>query len=176
VSRGQAIVFLEPSCLSDIREDVPLLLRGTLQQRARTIAGASMLFDEYLERECASGRAQLSLSPGPSSVLLHSHCHQRAMGLSASALALLSRIPGAAVTDLDAGCCGMAGSFGYAKEHYDVSRAIGELKLFPAARALAADGALVAAGTSCRHQVAQFTDVKAVHPAVLLRALLKAER
>jgi FAD/FMN-containing dehydrogenase/Fe-S oxidoreductase len=172
VSRGQTIVFLEPSCLSAVREDAPALLRGPLQQRARAIGAASMLFEEYLERQCASGGARLRLSPGPRHVLLHAHCHQRAMGLAPAARALLARIPDARVTDLDAGCCGMAGSFGYAREHYEVSRAIGELKLFPAARAMSAGDVLIAAGTSCRHQVAHFTDVGAVHPAVLLKTLL----
>ena len=76
-------------------------------------------------------------------------------------------------TDLDAGCCGMAGSFGYARDHYDVSQAIGERKLLPAARALAPDARLVAAGTSCRHQVSHFAAADAVHPAVLLRSLLE---
>ena len=137
------------------------------------MAGASVLFEEYLEREVAAGRASLPLRGGPHAVLLHPHCHQRSMGLAAAAAALLRRIPGAQVTDLDAGCCGMAGSFGYAREHYDVSRAIGERKLLPAARALAPDAVLVAAGTSCRHQVAHFAAVDAVHPAVLLRSLLE---
>lgn len=94
------------------------------------------------------------------------------MGLASSARSLLSRIPSATVTDLDAGCCGMAGSFGYTRDHYDVSKAIGERKLLPAARALAAGEALVAAGTSCRHQVADLAGVTAVHPAVLLESLL----
>jgi Fe-S oxidoreductase len=171
--RGEPLVFLEPSCLSAIRDDAPALLRGDLQSKARVVAQASQLFEDYLERECQAGRAKLDLASGPASVVLHAHCHQRAMGLSGSAGALLSRIPGATVTDLDAGCCGMAGSFGYAREHYDVSRAIGELKLLPAARALAPGAVLVASGTSCRHQVAHFTDVRATHAAVLLRSLLK---
>jgi Fe-S oxidoreductase len=106
------------------------------------------------------------------------------MSLAAPARALLSRVPGTTVTDLDAGCCGMAGSFGYTREHYDVSRAIGELKLLPAARALAAGGmglrpgqsVLAASGTSCRHQVAHFAGVDALHPAVLLRRLLTSDR
>ena len=187
-ARGETIVFLEPSCLSAIREDAPALLRGNLQQKARTVARAAMLFEEYLERECQTRRARLPLVAGPKSILLHPHCHQRAMGLAPAARALLSRIPDATVTDLDAGCCGMAGSFGYTKEHYDVSRAIGELKLFPAARAMktaagerqgvdspnASDtSVLVAAGTSCRHQVAHFTGVTAQHPARLLRSLVR---
>ena len=98
------------------------------------------------------------------------------MGLASSAKALLARIPSATVTDLDAGCCGMAGSFGYTRDHYEVSKAIGERKLLPAARALAPGDVLVAAGTSCRHQVADLAGVKAVHPAVLLQSLLEETR
>ena len=98
------------------------------------------------------------------------------MGLAAPAKALLSRIPSATVTDLDAGCCGMAGSFGYTTAHYDVSKAIGERKLLPAARALKDGEVLVAGGTSCRHQVADLAGVRAVHPAVLLRSLLEETR
>ncbi len=170
---GERIVFLEPSCLSAMREDVPGLLRGLSRTRAETVARASVLFEEFLEGELRDGRAVLPLRAGPRRVALHPHCHQRAMGLASPAAALLRRIPGATVTDLDAGCCGMAGSFGYAATHYDVSRAIGERKLLPAARALGPDGVLVAAGTSCRHQVSDFADVEARHPAVLLRSLLE---
>jgi FAD/FMN-containing dehydrogenase/Fe-S oxidoreductase len=169
---GTAIVFLEPSCLSAVRDDAPALLRGPARERARLVARASMLFEEYLERECHAGRASLPLKAGPKSVLLHVHCHQRALGLAGPARALLARIPAVSVTDLDAGCCGMAGSFGYTKDHYDVSRSIGELKLLPAARALPPDTVLAAAGTSCRHQVAHFANVRAQHPAVLLQSLL----
>jgi Fe-S oxidoreductase len=142
------------------------------QEQARVVAHASMLFEEYVECESAAGRLTVPLNAGPPSVLLHAHCHQRAMGLAAAGRGVLSRIPGASVTDLDAGCCGMAGSFGYTREHYDVSRAIGELKLLPAARAMPAGAVLAASGTSCRHQIAHFTNVRAVHPAILLRSLL----
>lgn len=173
---GQAIVFVEPSCLSAIREDIPALLSGRRRERAATVARQSVLFEEFLEGELRDGRAVLPLRPGPAAIAFHSHCHQRAMGLAAAAAALLRRIPGATVTDLDAGCCGMAGSFGYTASHYDVSRAIAERKLLPAARALGPDGVLVAAGTSCRHQVHDFAAVKASHPAVLLRALVEDPR
>jgi len=156
-----------------MREDVPALLRGAARERAETVARQSVLFEDYLERELQAARATLPLRAGPARVALHPHCHQRAMGLAGAAAALLRRIPGATVTDLDAGCCGMAGSFGYTRAHYDVSRAIGERKLLPAARALAAGDVLVAAGTSCRHQVADLAAVDAIHPAVLLRSLLE---
>jgi len=173
---GHAIVFVEPSCLSAVREDAPDLLRGELQRRARVIAKQAVLFEEFLESECAHGRATLSLRPGPAEVLLHPHCHQRSMGLAAPARALLSRIPSVTVVDLDAGCCGMAGSFGYTRDHYEVSCAIAERKLLPAARAMGKDSLLVAAGTSCRHQVEDLAGVSAVHPAVLLRSLLMEPR
>ncbi|HEX8030990.1 MAG TPA: FAD-linked oxidase C-terminal domain-containing protein [Vicinamibacterales bacterium] len=175
-TQGQPLVFVEPSCLSAVREDAPDLLRGELQRRARVIARQSVLFEEFVEAECAGGGAILPLRAGPREILLHPHCHQRSMGLATPARALLSRIPSTTVVDLDAGCCGMAGSFGYTREHYDVSRAIGERKLLPAARALKGDAVLVAAGTSCRHQVADLAGVTAVHPAVLLRSLLEESR
>src|SRR6185436_9338386 len=146
---GEAIVFVEPSCLSAVREDAPDLLKGLTRERALVVARQSVLFEEFLERECATGRATLNLRPGPANILLHVHCHQRSMGLGSAAAALLSRIPSAKITDLDAGCCGMAGSFGYSVEHYEVSKAIGERKLLPAARQLKSGDTLVAAGTSC---------------------------
>jgi Fe-S oxidoreductase len=112
------------------------------------------------------------LKEGPPEILLHGHCHQKSMGLLAPAKALLAKIPGTTVVDLDAGCCGMAGSFGYSHEHFEVSRAIGERKLLPAVRNKKAGTVVVAAGTSCRHQVKDFTGEDAVHPAMLLRSLL----
>ena len=172
VAAGKQIVFLEPSCLSALRDDVPALLRDEEQRKARQVADACFLFEEFLEHAASDGRACLTLRAGPARVLLHGHCHQTSLGLLAPAKALLERIPGAQVTDLDAGCCGMAGSFGYAREHFDVSRQIGERRLLPAARALEPGSVLVAAGVSCRHQVHDFTGVRALHPAELLRSLV----
>jgi FAD/FMN-containing dehydrogenase/Fe-S oxidoreductase len=172
-SRGERIVFLEPSCLSAVREDAPALLRGEAQRKARIVGDACVLFEDYVEQEWKAGRIGLDLKPGPSTVLLHGHCHQKAMGLMPAARALLARVPGSTVVDLDAGCCGMAGSFGYAREHYDVSQKIGERKLLPSARAMPPGAVLVAPGTSCREQVKHFTGVAAVHPAQLLQSLLR---
>ncbi len=171
-SRGEPILFLEPSCLSAVREDAPALLRDEAQRRARVVGDACVLFEDYLERECVAGRLSLHLKDGPSRVVLHGHCHQRAMGLVPSARALLSRIPKCTVVDLDSGCCGLAGSFGYTRDHYEISRQVGERRLLPAARDLKPEDVLAAAGTSCRHQVAHFTGVEARHPAVLLYSLI----
>jgi FAD/FMN-containing dehydrogenase/Fe-S oxidoreductase len=170
--KGQPLVFFEPSCLSAVREDAPSLLSGDERRRALRVAERAVMFEELIERECQSGRVQLNLAPGPSQIVLHGHCHQKAMGRLAAARSLLSRIPGATVVDLNAGCCGMAGSFGYMRNHFDVSRAIGERRLLPAARSLAPGSVLVAAGVSCRQQVADFASTRALHPAELVRSLL----
>ncbi|HEY2843071.1 MAG TPA: FAD-linked oxidase C-terminal domain-containing protein [Bryobacteraceae bacterium] len=166
-TRGEKILFLEPSCLSSVKEDIPSLLRGDQQTQARAVAASAMLFEEY-----AAG-LELPLGPGPKRVLLHGHCHQKSMGLLDASKALLARIPGATVIDLDAGCCGMAGSFGYTREHYDVSVAIASRKLLPAVKTMQPGDVLAAPGTSCRHQVADLSGVVAQHPAVLIRSVLK---
>jgi Fe-S oxidoreductase len=168
-SAGRPIVFCEPSCLSAVREDAPALLRGQARDKAETVAKASVLFEEFLE---ARDRP-LPLQKGPEQIFLHGHCHQKAMGLLTPARSLLSRVPGATVVALDAGCCGMAGSFGYSRVHFEVSRAIGERRLFPELRKAPPGSVVVASGTSCRHQVHDFTGMQAVHPAVLLRSLIQ---
>jgi FAD/FMN-containing dehydrogenase/Fe-S oxidoreductase len=170
---GAQFVFFEPSCLSAMREDVPSLLRGEAQQRAAIVAARSVLFEDLLEQQLERDPSSVTFAPRPGTIVLHGHCHQKAMGLLSPARALLSRIPQASVVDLDAGCCGMAGSFGYAAEHFDVSRAIGERRLLPAARRLEPADVLVAAGVSCRHQIADFTSARALHPAELLGALVQ---
>jgi FAD/FMN-containing dehydrogenase/Fe-S oxidoreductase len=167
-SAGRAIVFCEPSCLSAVREDAPALVRGETRRRAETVAGAAVLFEEFARTLVP----RLTLSSGPASVLLHGHCHQKSMGLVPAAKSLLSMIPGTSVVDLDSGCCGMAGSWGYSREHFEVSRAIGERRLFPAVRDRQPGAVVAAAGTSCRHQIRDFTGVEAMHPAVLLRSLV----
>ena len=169
-AQGQKIIFCEPSCLSAMREDAPALLRGEEQRKAQVVAQTCRLLEEFLAR---AGPGKLTLKPGPKRVLLHGHCHQKAMGLVPPSRVLLSRIPACTVVELDAGCCGMAGSFGYLRDHYEISQKIGERHLLPAARKAEEDTLLVAAGTSCRHQVKHFTQKEAIHPAVLLRSLME---
>ena len=164
--RGEKILFCEPSCLSAAKEDIPYLLRGDDQRKARVVADACQLFEEF-----ASG-LQLPFKAVAGRILVHGHCHQKSMGMLPATMNLLSRIPGAKLVDLDAGCCGMAGSFGYHRGHFEVSRAIANRRLLPAARDMAQGDILVATGTSCRHQIRDFGNREAVHPAVLLRSLL----
>jgi FAD/FMN-containing dehydrogenase/Fe-S oxidoreductase len=165
--RGERILFLEPSCLSSIKEDAPSLLRGEAQKQASQVSKAVFLFEEY------AGTLDLPLKAGPTRILLHGHCHQKSMGLLDATKNLLAGVPGSTVVDLDAGCCGMAGSFGYSAEHYDVSVAIANRKLLPAAKSMRSGDILVAPGTSCRHQVADLAGITALHPAQLLRNLLE---
>ena len=162
-ARGESILFLEPSCLSVAVDDAAGLLRGEAQMKAREVAAACHLFDEF------AAELDLDLRAHAGRILLHGHCHQKSLGLLGATVKLLSRIPGAKIVDLDAGCCGMAGSFGYTRGHYDVSKAIAERRLLPAVRKMQPGDVLVAPGTSCRHQVDDFEHVKAVHPAVLIR-------
>jgi Fe-S oxidoreductase len=164
--RGESILFCEPSCLSAVKEDAVSLLRGEQQQKAREVADSCRLFEEF------AAKLDLPLRAAPGRIILHGHCHQKSMGLVSASVSLLKRIPGANVTELDAGCCGMAGSFGYTRQHYDVSVAIAERRLLPAVRKMEPGDTLVATGTSCRHQVAGLENVRAVHPAAFIRGLL----
>ena len=103
---------------------------------------------------------------------MHGHCHQKSMGMLPATASLLARIPQASVIDLEAGCCGMAGSFGYDKAHYDVSLAIANRKLLAAVKGKDTGDVVVATGTSCRHQVAELAGANAMHPSILIRSLL----
>jgi FAD/FMN-containing dehydrogenase/Fe-S oxidoreductase len=163
--RGEKILFLEPSCLSAVKEDAPSLLRDDLARKARVVSAACMLFEEF------GANLALPLRAGPEQVLLHGHCHQKSMGMLGATSSLLSQIPSATVMDLDAGCCGMAGSFGYT--HYDVSLAIANRRLIPAVKAMKPGEILVAPGTSCRRQVVDLAGARALHPAILIRDLLR---
>ena len=165
--RGEKILFLEPSCLSAVKEDAEGLLRGDAQKNAREVASACLLWEQH------AATLDLNLRNGPEKILLHGHCHQKSMGLLDATKKLLGKIPNANVVDLDAGCCGMAGSFGYSKDHYDVSVAIANRKLLPAAKAMKPGEQLVAVGTSCRHQVEDLAGIEAVHPAVLISKLMQ---
>ena len=114
---------------------------------------------------------------GPRRILFHGHCHQKALAGTAATVALLQRIPGAEVVELDAGCCGMAGSFGFEAEHYELSMRIGGMRLFPAVRQEPAETLIAATGVSCRQQIAHGTGRPARHPVQIVReALDRRER
>jgi len=168
---GHPIIACEPSCILTIKDDYPALLKGDRRRQAQTVAAACFTFEEYVE-SLLEKHTEFAFRSGPKKILVQGHCHQRALVGMNPTLRLLRRIPGAEVIDLDAGCCGMAGSFGYEKEHYEISRLVGEQRLFPAVRQADPDTVIVAPGFSCRLQIEHFTGRKAVHPAILLKSLL----
>jgi FAD/FMN-containing dehydrogenase/Fe-S oxidoreductase len=170
--RGGPIVACEPSCILTIRDDYPALLKGALRSRAEAVARASLTFEEFYDSipSRQQGKA-LQWKPGRQ-ILVQAHCHQRSLVGVGPMMRLLRSIPGAEVIDLDAGCCGMAGSFGYEVEHYEVSRLVGEQRLLPALWQARPDSVIVAPGFSCRLQIEHFTGRQAVHPGVLLRSCL----
>lgn len=158
VEQGVPIVGCEPSCLLALVDDYRDLVPGPAADR---VAQGASLIDSYLVQQ----GIELPLDPGPTQIVLHGHCHQKALVGAGDTRRLLEQLPGAQVQLVDSGCCGMAGSFGY--EHYDLSMAIGERVLFPAVRARG-DAQVVAPGTSCRHQIADGTGCRALHPIELV--------
>ena len=163
---GVAIVGLEPSCILTLRDEVP---RFVQTEDARAVAAAAVTFEEWCDAH-ADRLGALDWRPSPGAALVHGHCHQKALSRPAASVSCLGAA-GFSVTDSGAGCCGVAGSFGYEAEHYDVSLMIAEDRLAPAVRA-APDAVVVAAGTSCREQIEHTTGRVAVHPAVALAARL----
>jgi Fe-S oxidoreductase len=165
VEQGVPVIGLEPSCLFSFRDEIPSLLRSDV---AHQVAGAALLFEEFLVREAAAGRLDLNLAPMKTRALLHGHCHQKSFDTMPAVEATLKLIPALEVDTIESSCCGMAGAFGYHADTIDVSRAMGELSLLPAVRKASDDVIIVADGTSCRHQIKDGTGREAVHVARVL--------
>jgi FAD/FMN-containing dehydrogenase/Fe-S oxidoreductase len=168
-TRGVAIVGLEPSCLLTLRDETVDLVRT---DEARAVAKQSLLLEQFLLRERANG-LELPFTGNGKKALLHGHCHQKAMVGTAPTVAAL-RWAGYDVSEVDSGCCGMAGSFGFEREHYDLSVALGNRRLAPAVKAAPADTVVVAPGVSCRQQIEHLTGRRAKHPAEALFDSLKS--
>lgn len=167
VDRGWNIVGCEPSCVMTFRDDYRDLVDDP---RADRVADGMLMIDEFLAREHGAGRLSLPAKRIEKTISLHGHCQQKAIAGTGSTVAALELVPGYEVTTLNTGCCGMAGSFGYEREHYELSMRIGEDRLFPAVRAAQAGTELAATGTSCRHQIADGTGRTARHPIEMIRA------
>ncbi len=176
LDRVEAVLFLEPSCLSAVRDDWLSLKCGVPLADRRRLAEKALSVEQFLdERWGAHPRVPVVAEPG-GEILVHAHCHQRALWGAAGAAGLLDRLFPGRVRVLDATCCGLAGSFGYTKERFDLSMRIGELGVLPAARGLGPGGVIAAAGMSCRHQIADGAGVRAVHPVEVVASLLSLPR
>jgi FAD/FMN-containing dehydrogenase/Fe-S oxidoreductase len=169
---GSPVVGCEPSCLMTLRDEHRAMLPD--EPAVQDIAGRVRQVEELLTDAIDDGRLRLSENAWPAErrILYHGHCHQKAEVGTAATVALLRRIPGAEVVELDAGCCGMAGSFGFESEHYDLSMTIGGDRLFPAIGAEPDDTVLAATGVSCRQQIFHGTERSAWHPVELVREAL----
>ena len=164
---GIAIVGLEPSCLLTLRDEALAMGFGDM---ARTVASQALLLEEFIAREAKAGRFSLPMKAAGKPILVHGHCHQKAFGAVAPILEVLRLIPDAAPELIETSCCGMAGSFGYDADHYEVSMRMAELNLLPAIRKKT-DAIIVADGTSCRHQIHDGAARDALHVAALLDRL-----
>jgi Fe-S oxidoreductase len=175
VSAEQPLVGIEPSAILTFRDEYPDLATDEQLEQAKSLAKNSFYIDEFLAREIEAGRiGKSSFTAQEAKIILHGHCQQKAVGSLAATQKLLSFPENYSVESIPSGCCGMAGSFGYEKEHYDVSMKIGELVLFPAVRNKSAATIVAAPGTSCRHQIKDGTQSHALHPVeIMYNALVK---
>ena len=167
--RGVPIVGLEPSCLLTLRDEFLALLPG---QAARTVAKQALLFEEWIARELDAGRWAPPLRPLGAKAVVHGHCHQKAFGAMPAVVRSLRAVPGLEASVIDSSCCGMAGTFGYEAEHYDVSMRMAERDLLPAVRAAGPETLVVADGMSCKHQIAHGAERRAMHVAEIYAAAL----
>ena len=173
VERDVPIVGLEPSCLLTLRDEYPAMIPGP---DTEALAACAVTFEEFLTKESETGRLSLPLAPQPGKrVLLHGHCHQKAFALTGMVKKSLALVPGLEVEEIESSCCGMAGAFGYNAETYDVSMKMAEDRLLPAVRSAGEDTAVLADGTSCRHQIGDGTGRQALHVARFLKSALKTD-
>lgn len=157
------LLGLEPSAILTFRDEYPRLV--DYADEAKTLAGNCYLVEEFLASEIGKGTIKSSMfTAAPKKIKIHVHCHQKSLSNQKVTFDMLNVPKNYEVTLLNTGCCGMAGSFGFEKEHYDISMQIGNLKLFPAVRNSAPSTVIVANGTSCRHQIYDGTGRNAVHP------------
>ena len=175
ISEQMPLVGIEPSCILGFRDEYPDLVPAEMRTEAQQLSRNALLFDEFIMREAKAGRITSDdFKADVVDIWLHGHCHQKALVGTEKTVQAFKLLPGAKIHVIPSGCCGMAGSFGYEKEHYKTSLAIGEMVLFPTIRKAVsnADGVtpciVSAPGTSCRQQILDGTGVHAVHPIEIL--------
>ncbi len=171
VSKETPLIGIEPSAILTFKDEYLRLADD--KQKAKSVSENTVLIDEFLASEIATGNIHSkSFITKAKTIKLHGHCHQKALSNIHSTFALLNLPENFKVTIIPSGCCGMAGSFGYEKEHYEISMQVGEQTLFPAVRKAPENTIIAAVGTSCRHQIMDGTQKEAVHPVTILRHAL----
>jgi len=168
------LVGIEPSCILSFRDEYPDIVDPSLKSDATKLSKSCLLFDEFIVREIEKGNISSSdFSEKSKKIFLHGHCHQKALVSMDASCRMLSLPKNYNVELIPSGCCGMAGAFGYEKEHYDLSMKMGEQVLFPSVRRINKISIVSAPGTSCRQQIYDGTGVKAQHPIEILFDALK---
>jgi Fe-S oxidoreductase len=163
---GVPLLGLEPSCLLALADEWPELVPCPETQ---TLAQRVHLAEGWLAKQAEAGQCQLELKPGSAACVYHGHCHQKALGAHPPTVKALRSVPGIQLDVLDAGCCGMAGSFGFETGHYELSEKIAGLSLLPSLKK-SPGATIIASGTSCRHQIHDLAGRKALHPMEYLDA------
>lgn len=168
------LIGLEPSAILSFRDEYIRLCRAEEKEQAKALARHTFTLEEFLQREWHAGRiSRAAFTDRPQRIKIHGHCHQKALSTVQATFEVLNIPENYTPTIIPSGCCGMAGSFGYEKEHYALSMRIGELRLFPAIRDTDQNTLLAAPGTSCRQQIWDGTGREALHPASILRRALQ---
>jgi len=174
ITEKTPLVGIEPSAILAFRDEYPELVDEDLQSDADKLAKHALLFEEFIASEIEKDNIkEAEFTTLEKQIMLHGHCQQKAIASTEPTKKMLSLPANFTVTEIPSGCCGMAGSFGYEKEHYDLSMKIGELVLFPAVRSAEEETIISAPGTSCRHQIKDGTGRKALHPVEVLFEALK---
>ncbi len=175
ISEKTPLIGIEPSAILSFRDEYPRLVRSNYRPMAEKLKKNALLIDEFLANEIDKGNIDSNkFTENNQEILLHGHCHQKALSSISLTEKLLSLPKNYQVKTISSGCCGMAGSFGYEKEHYAISQQIGELVLFPALRKAKGEVIVSAPGISCRHQIALGTKRSASHPVeIMWEALIK---
>lgn len=177
VSVKTPLIGIEPSCILTFRDEYPDLVVEDLRNKAVKLSKNCLLIEEFIIREMEKGNINSSDFTSESlDIKLHGHCHQKVLASIEPTLRMLSLPENYTVTEIKSGCCGMAGSFGYEKEHYELSMKVGELVLFPDIRSSKSEVLISAPGTSCRHQIKDGTSIKAYHPIEIIYDALNIQK
>ena len=178
ISEETPLVGIEPSAILTFRDEYPDLADKNQRKAASRLAENSLMIDEFLEKEIKAGKIRKEqFTTAKRDIKLHGHCHQKSLASTNPTLFVLGFPENYTVEEIPSGCCGMAGAFGYEKEHYDLSMKVGELVLFPAVRNSSKETIIAAPGTSCRHQIKDGTNRTALHPVeILYDALVETEK
>jgi len=169
ISSETPLLGIEPSAILTFRDEYPELVDNNLKEAAGQLRENTLLIEEFLEREMKKGKiSKAAFTETQKHIKLHGHCYQKSLASTAPTLFILNFPKNYTAEEIPSGCCGMAGAFGYEKEHFDLSMKIGELVLFPAVRNTRAETLIAAPGTSCRHQIKDGTGRIALHPVEIL--------